>query len=185
MTRIAIVVLHLLLFSLMLVAQPPQSPGAQQKSTSSAIAITDQDNGKDIDLPAGDTLVLRLKSNPSTGYSWAIKGDTSPLRLVKSSAQENGQNSHVVGAPVTQEFRLRAVSAGMASLTLEYRRPWEHKRGSSENVPCQGECALKPKRVWPSGRRRPISGGADIRFPRCSRVTNECDFGRCRSPGKS
>jgi predicted secreted protein len=45
---------------------------------------------------------------------------------VKSSTKKNGQNSHVVGAPVTQEFRLRAVSAGMASLTLEYRRPWEH-----------------------------------------------------------
>ncbi|MGA3316152.1 MAG: protease inhibitor I42 family protein [Candidatus Korobacteraceae bacterium] len=126
MTRIAIAALALLLFSLMLVAQPPQSPGAQQKSTPSAIAITDQDNGKDIDLPAGDTLVLRLKSNPSTGYGWAIKGDPSPLRLVKSSTQENGQTSHAIGALVTQEFRLAAVSAGMASLTLQCRRPWEH-----------------------------------------------------------
>ncbi|MGA3053434.1 MAG: protease inhibitor I42 family protein [Candidatus Korobacteraceae bacterium] len=125
MTRIAIVVLHSLLFSLMLVAQPQQSPGAQQKSTPSPIVITDADNGKDVDLPAGDTLVLRLESNPSTGYSWAIKGDPSPLRLVKSSTKKNGQNSHVVGAPVTQEFRLTAVSAGMVSLTLEYRRPWE------------------------------------------------------------
>jgi inhibitor of cysteine peptidase len=126
MTRIAIGVLHLLLFSLMLVAQPPQSPGAQQTSTSSVIAIADQDDGKDIDLPAGDTLVLRLTSNPSTGYSWAIKGDPSPLKLVKSSTKKTGQNGHAVGAPVTQEFRLTAVSAGMASLTLEYRRPWEH-----------------------------------------------------------
>lgn len=126
MTRIAIVVSVLLLFCLMLVAQPAQSPTAQQKSTPSAVAITDQDNGKDIDLPAGGTLVLRLKSNPSTGYTWAVKGDPSPLRLVKSSTKKNGQNSHVVGAPVTQEFRLTAVSAGMGSLTLEYRRPWEH-----------------------------------------------------------
>ncbi len=126
MTRIAIVVSALLLSSLMLVAQPPQSPGAQQQSTPSAIAITDQDDGKDIDLPAGDTLVLRLKSNPSTGYSWAIKGDPSPLKLVKNSTKKNDQTSDVPGAPVTQEFRLTAVSAGMASLTLEYRRPWEH-----------------------------------------------------------
>jgi inhibitor of cysteine peptidase len=125
MARIAIVLSALLLFSLMLVAQPPQSSGAQQKRTPSAIAITDQDNGKDIDLPAGDTLVLRLKSNPSTGYSWAIKGDPSPLKLVKSSTEKNSQTSNVPGAPVTQDFRLTAVSAGMASLTLEYRRPWE------------------------------------------------------------
>ena len=127
MTRVSIVAaLALLLFSLMLVAQPPQSPGAPQKSASSVVILTDEDNGKEIDLPAGDTLMLRLKSNPSTGYSWAIKGDPSPLRLVKSSTKENAQTGHAVGAPVTQEFRLTAVSAGMASLTLEYRRPWEY-----------------------------------------------------------
>ena len=127
MIRVSIVAaLALLLFSLMLVAQPPQSPGAPQKSASSVVIITDEDNGKDIDLPAGDTLVLRLKSNPSTGYSWAIKGDPSPLRLVKSPTKKNAQTGHAVGAPVTQEFRLTAVSAGMASLSLEYRRPWEY-----------------------------------------------------------
>ena len=115
-----------LLFSLMLVAQPPQSPGAQQKSSPSQIIITDQDNGKDIELPAGGSLVVRLNSNPSTGYSWAIKGDPSPLRLVKSSTKKNSQTGHAVGAPVTQQFRLTAVSAGMASLTLEYHRPWEY-----------------------------------------------------------
>ena len=126
-SRISIVVASaLLLFSLMLVAQPPQSPGAPQKSASSVVILTDEDNGKEIDLPAGDTLMLRLKSNPSTGYSWAIKGDPSPLRLVKSSTKKNAQTGHAVGAPVTQEFRLTAVSAGMASLTLEYRRPWEY-----------------------------------------------------------
>ena len=132
MTRIAIVALALPLFSLMLVAQPLQSPDAQQKNASSVVVITDQDNGKDIDLPAGGTLVLRLTSNPSTGYSWAIKGDPSPLKLVKSSTKKTGQNGHAVGAPVTQEFRLTAVSAGMASLTLEYRRPWEHNVASAK-----------------------------------------------------
>jgi inhibitor of cysteine peptidase len=124
MARIAIVLPALMLFSLMLVAQPPQSPGAHPKGA--VIVVTDADNGKDIDLPAGDTLVLRLKSNPSIGYSWAIKGDPSPLRLVKSVTRKTGQNGHAVGAPSTQEFRLTAVSAGIASLALEYRRPWEH-----------------------------------------------------------
>jgi inhibitor of cysteine peptidase len=133
MTRIAIVVASgFLLFSLMLLGQTPQSRGAQQKGASSVVTITDQDNGKDIDFPAGDTLVVRLKSNPSTGYSWAIKGDALPLRLVKSSTEKNGQTSHGVGAPVTQEFRLTAVSAGMASLTLEYRRPWEYTAGPAK-----------------------------------------------------
>ena len=133
MTRTSIVVASgFLLFSLMLVAQTPQSRSAQQKGASSVVAITDQDNGKDIDLPAGDTLVVRLKSNPSAGYVWAIKGDPSPLRLVKSSTKKTGQTSRAVGAPATQEFRLTAASAGMASLTLEYRRPWEYTAGPAK-----------------------------------------------------
>ena len=123
MTRIAIVVPVLLLLSWILVAQ---SQATHPKSAPSTVIVTDQDNGKDIDLPAGDTLVIRLKSNPSTGYSWAIKDDAAPLRLVKSSTRKNSQASHVAGAPVIQEFRLTAISAGMAPLTLEYRRPWEH-----------------------------------------------------------
>ncbi len=127
MMRISVVVsAGFLLFSLMLVAQLPQTPGGQQKSAPAPTVITDQDNGKDIDLPAGGSLVVRLNSNPSTGYSWAIKGDPSPLRLVKSSTKKNSQTGHAVGAPVMQQFKLTAVSAGMASLTLEYRRPWEY-----------------------------------------------------------
>jgi inhibitor of cysteine peptidase len=127
MTRTSIVVASgFLLFSWMLLAQTPQSRSAKQKGTSSVVTITDEDHGKDIDLPAGDTLVVRLKGNPSTGYSWAIKGDPSPLWLVKSSTKKTSQSGHTAGAPAVQEFRLTAVTAGMASLTLEYRRPWEY-----------------------------------------------------------
>ncbi len=126
MTRVSMVVaLALLLFSWMLAARQPQSSGAS-KGGPSVVIVTEADNGKDIDLPAGDTLVLRLKSNPSTGYRWAILGDPLPLRLVKSSTKKNGQTSHAAGASVTQEFRLTAISGGMASLSLEYRRPSEY-----------------------------------------------------------
>ncbi len=126
MTRIAIVALTSLFSSLMLIGQPPQSPSAPKKSASLVLLITDQDNGKDIDLPAGGTLVVRLKSNPSTGYVWAIKGDPSPLRLVKSSAKKTGQTSRAVGAPATQEFRLTAASAGMAWAAGPIRRMGVH-----------------------------------------------------------
>jgi inhibitor of cysteine peptidase len=138
MTRIAVMTgLVVLTFCGTLAAQPSQSRGSPTKGASPIITVTDADNGKDIDLPAGDTLLVRLKSNPSTGYSWAIKGDPSPLRLAKSSTKKNTQTSHGVGAPVTQEFRLTATSAGMASLTLEYRRPWEYTAGPARKFHLQ------------------------------------------------
>ncbi len=138
MTRISTTAcLVVLAFCGTLVAQPPQSRGSVTKSATSIVTITDADNGKDVDLPAGDTLIVRLKSNPSTGYSWAIKGDPSPLRLGKSSTKKNSQTGHAAGTPVTQEFRLSATSAGMASLTLEYRRPWEYTAGPAKKFHVQ------------------------------------------------
>jgi inhibitor of cysteine peptidase len=121
-----------LLCSPMLITQPPQSAGAGQKSVASVVIVTDRDNGTEVDLPAADTLVVRLKSNPSTGYIWAVKSDASPLRLMKSSTKKTGESGHNVGATVVQEFRLTAATAGIATLTLEYRRPWEYTSGPAK-----------------------------------------------------
>jgi predicted secreted protein len=33
------------------------------------VTVTDQDNAKSIDLAKGVTLIIKLSSNPSTGYS--------------------------------------------------------------------------------------------------------------------
>src|SRR5208337_23063 len=93
--------------------------------SSSTVIVTAQDNGKEVDLPQGGTLVVRLEANPSTGYSWTVKGDPSPLKLVKLSYRKNNSN-RAAGAPSTQELRLAATSSGIVLLDLEYRRPWEY-----------------------------------------------------------
>ena len=138
MTRISIVTSGVGAVFWMLVAQPPQSRGAQHEECFLRSSPLPMRTTEKISIfPTGDTLVVRLKSNPSTGYTWAIKGDPSPLRLVKSSAKKNNQTGHAAGAPVTQEFRLSATSAGMASLTLEYRRPWEYTAGPAKTFDVQ------------------------------------------------
>ncbi len=121
---LAISVTALLIFTMQLGAQETHS--AAQKAPASVVTITDKDNGVDVDLPQGATLLVKLSSNPSTGYSWAVKGDPSPLKLEKTSVKKGKQSSKKVGAPEVQELRFDAASAGMASLTLEYRRPWEY-----------------------------------------------------------
>ena len=114
------------LFILTMQVGAQESHSTAQKSPASVVTVSDQDNGKDIDLPQGATLLVKLTSNPSTGYSWAVKGDPSPLKLEKTSTKKGKQSGQKVGAPGVQELRFVASSAGMASLTLEYRRPWEY-----------------------------------------------------------
>lgn len=100
-------------------------PASAKKVPTNTVTITGQDNGKDIDLSTGATLIVELKSNPSTGYTWTVAGDPAPLKLEKSKYHKNTK-SQAVGAPGSQVLRLSAGSAGIVNLTVVYRRSWEY-----------------------------------------------------------
>ncbi len=44
-------------------------------AASPTITLTDEDNGKNIKLPNGGTVLVELRSNPSTGYGWSYLSD--------------------------------------------------------------------------------------------------------------
>lgn len=99
---------------------------SKARPSSSNVVLTEQDNGKDIDLTVGGILVVKLPSNPSTGYNWTVVGEPSPLKLQKTSFRKGTTKSTSVGAPGTAILQLSASSSGMATLTLVYRRSWEY-----------------------------------------------------------
>ena len=128
MIRCWIVAGVLLFVAVLLPAATPQagnSAGAT-KGGSPSVTVTDHDNGKDIDLPSNQTLIVKLASNPSTGYNWTVLGDPGPLKLQKTSYRKNSKSAQVVGAPGVQTFQFSAGSAGIANLNLAYRRSWEY-----------------------------------------------------------
>jgi inhibitor of cysteine peptidase len=102
------------------------SAGAKAKSSVPTVTITEQDNGKDIDLTTGAVLIVKLPSNPSTGYRWSVAGDPAPLKLERTSFSKGAPKSGALGASGISIFRLSASSAGLSNLTLLYRRSWEY-----------------------------------------------------------
>jgi inhibitor of cysteine peptidase len=126
------VFLRPLLVVISIVAVASASLGQQATSaskvrpSSSNVVLTEQDNGKDIDLTIGSTLVVKLPSNPSTGYNWTVVGEPSPLKLQKTSFRKGTTKGTSVGASGTAILQLSASSAGLATLTLVYRRSWEY-----------------------------------------------------------
>ena len=111
----------------LLPAQTTQASSANsKKSTSPSVTATDLDNGKDIELASNETLIVKLGSNPSTGYAWTVSGDPAPLKLQKSSYRKNPKSGQAVGVPGVQVFQFTAGSAGIATLNLAYRRSWEY-----------------------------------------------------------
>jgi predicted secreted protein len=72
----------------------------------------------------GGTLVVRLCSNPSTGYTWSdpVVEDASVLALVSSTSEPAA--SPLPGAPGTQSFTFHGLTEGTTEVTSSYDQPW-------------------------------------------------------------
>jgi inhibitor of cysteine peptidase len=99
---------------------PPQGPPEQ-------IVVTAADDGGQIELDEGQVLVVRLLSNPSTGYGWQVAQPALGGVLRQADVVEFEPHSDLLGAPGTEILSFEGVTAGEVTLTLEYRRPWESR----------------------------------------------------------
>ena len=109
---------HLLKGFFLLVALSSWAVAAQ-------LDLTEQENGKDLWVDRGDLLVFRLPANPSTGYGWSYSASKpGSLRQEGEVLREKGSNG-LVGAPITEVWRFKAVRRGALAITFAYARPWE------------------------------------------------------------
>src|SRR5574343_1676333 len=83
------------------------------------------DSGGTASLVPYQPLVVRLQSNPSTGYGWSytVSGDE-VLRLDSVSGEAPAPNG-MVGVAGEQVWSFRAQGSGRAVLTYVYARAWE------------------------------------------------------------
>lgn len=92
-----------------------------------SLSVTDADNGKTVTIAKGQSLLVKLQSNPTTGYKWAV---TSTDRTFGYPASETFvKNGDAIGSGGLQRFTWKTVSpldlVGTHNVTLEYKRPWE------------------------------------------------------------
>ena len=86
--------------------------------------IADADKGSTIHMKTGDTLDVRLEANPTTGFMWYLKKEST--RLLKLTGQtETEATEPGVGRPVFQVFDFQATNPGDGVLLLHYVRSWE------------------------------------------------------------
>ena len=86
---------------------------------------------KEVPLVPGDTLVIELGSNPTTGYRWAEKPANSNPKVLKQAkhdyTQRGSKGAHdkpTVGSGGAETWIFQATKAGMATLDFSYGRPW-------------------------------------------------------------
>lgn len=85
-------------------------------------------NGRQVELQKGQTLVITLESNPSTGYRWeVVESDESILRQMGEPEFKvsDPREPPPPGAGGLEIWRFEATNAGQMALELVYHRPWE------------------------------------------------------------
>lgn len=109
--------LHVWLALILIILTASCAPGAETVNVGAA------HSGTPIDLRVGDTLVVGLESNPSTGFDWAMAGSSAPvLDLAERTYAPGGP---ALGAAGTVTYRFRAMAEGSTRLIIHYARSWE------------------------------------------------------------
>ena len=85
-----------------------------------------ENNGSTVTLEVGQTLILTLESNPTTGYSWELaEFDEAVLKLVSYDYVPDEHPPGMVGVGGKDIWYFQAQSQGSTTLHLEYVYSWE------------------------------------------------------------
>ncbi|MCL4562314.1 MAG: protease inhibitor I42 family protein [Chloroflexi bacterium] len=103
--------------------QPPEVP-TPQPTPAGDVYATGQDAGKTVSLAVGQTLVVTLEGNPTTGYNWyAVETENAVLEQVGEPVFS--ANTALLGSSGMISLVFRATAHGQQDLALAYERSFE------------------------------------------------------------
>ena len=97
---------------------------SKTSGSDSTISIGANDAENIITLHRGDTLIVTLDGNPTTGYNWIMQ-TMDPAILTQVGDPAYTAESNQIGAPGTISLTFQAVETGEAKLVLNYMRSFE------------------------------------------------------------
>jgi inhibitor of cysteine peptidase len=125
----------IILIIFLILAAIPAAVCAAPNEAGYAKVITENYNGKTIQVKQGDSFCLRLKENPSTGYSWQLSLSKG-LSLLSSKyyPPDSSKSSQrlIVGAAGLHSWKIKAIARGSQQVKGTYRRSWETETGREQ-----------------------------------------------------
>jgi len=90
------------------------------------VTLAAGNEGAIVTLTVGDTLVVRLSGNPTTGFSWVrTEPQTQTILEPVGDPEYTPDDPDVCGGGRTFRFTFRAVAPGTTPLSFDHKRPWE------------------------------------------------------------
>lgn len=109
--------LYLLLASVLFLAAcaaPTPAPATADPASSTMPALTDP--AQPISVNAGETIMIVVESNPSTGYHWEVVGDMNGVEFI--SREYTASEPVLTGSGGVDVWMFNALSAGETQITL-------------------------------------------------------------------
>jgi predicted secreted protein len=106
------------------------------ESSMHAVTLTESDAGRTIDVSRGDRIVIQLRGNRTTGYTWTLAAGAPDVltSLGEPAYTPDAARADTVGAGGVETWSFRASRNGQVDLRFEYRRPWEHDVPATRSV---------------------------------------------------
>lgn len=109
----------------LVVATAPLALVAGCASAPAPLTLTEAQSGQSISVVQGTHLTIQLPSNRTTGYTWMMDKDGSPVLKSWGAPEYNMNPSGIIGQGGTETYRFTAAQPGQTVVELAYRRPWE------------------------------------------------------------
>jgi C1A family cysteine protease len=144
------------------------------------LTLSEESNGLQVELAENQMLVLRLESNPATGYAWEVQGVDRNVLVQKGGFEFEPADQ--IGGPGTQIMRFAGVSKGQTPLKLVYRRPWEDAGSlKTYSVDVKSGGAFKGTYLAPAPVEAPAIPEEETTEADLPSQFNWCDQGGCTS----
>ncbi len=125
--------------ALSLLAATPMTFGKEASKSRVEIATYTEEKASFIVTNNQPTFIIKLKSNPTTGYSWFLREyDDSLITPVKHSFEKSSE-TNLMGAPGYELWTFTIKPSGFTvpqqtALRFVYTRPWQSNDGSTQSV---------------------------------------------------
>jgi len=89
--------------------------------------VDESANKQTISMPQYTWIMVKLNTNPTTGYDWQVVSQGTNINIADSGYMQNVNSiaTKLAGAPTKKYYLIQAVAAGSAKLTLQYCRSWD------------------------------------------------------------
>lgn len=95
----------------------------KKESMVAEIVVDNEDAGKTFKAIQGNTILIRLKENSSTGYQWVIDLSDDRVISLKKTDYIPGTKKRI-GSGGTRIYQLTAESSGSAKIILKLKNKW-------------------------------------------------------------